>query len=129
MRPGKLAMHLAAQSVAFIAIQGLIKWHFSGSPGEVARYHLMDNLLRSSNINFAYIAFIFVVFGIPIRDSWKSAPVSLRRSFIAGMAFLIPGWLLFCRLAEVRDLLEIYPVVFLLIVPFITNLFAAKSEV
>ena len=129
MRPGKLAMHLAAQSVAFIAIQGLIKWHFSGSPGEVARYHLMDNLLRSSNISLAYIAFIFVVFGLPIRNSWRSAPVFLRRSFIAGMVFLIPGWLLFCRLAEVRDLLEIYPVVFLLIVPFITNLFAAKSEV
>lgn len=121
MKPGKLALHLLAQSTLFITMQGLIKWHFSNSPGEVARFHLMDNLLRSSNISLVYIAFIFIVFGLPIRNSWQSDPAFLRRSFIVGMAFLIPGWVIFCRLAEVRDLLEIYPVAFLLIVPFITT--------
>ncbi|MFA5376465.1 MAG: hypothetical protein WC455_12035 [Dehalococcoidia bacterium] len=122
MRPGKLALHTIVQIALIVAIQSSIRWNFRFSPGSTLEYHLMDNILKSSKISLLYIVTIFIIFWIPVKKGWASAPAFLRHSLIAGLVFLIPGWIMFCRLAEVRDFLEIYPIAFLIMVPFIANI-------
>jgi hypothetical protein len=103
--------HVAAQSVAFLAIIWGLRRAYAGSPGGSVEYHLLDyNMRVVVNPEDAYGVVAFAaLFAILLLRDWESKPWFLRRATIVFWPLFVLT-LLFGWIDELRDYYEFYVV-------------------
>lgn len=102
-----------AQGVIYAAIRFYLLRLYTNNPGGIVEYHwpfYMENPLA-----LLLVVVPFVLVGFFIAKGWAGKPLFLRQALVTGIP-LIPLYFLFGYPFEMRVFLEIYPVVFLLLI-------------
>ena len=110
---------LAIQITTYTFIRFYLLWRFAQNPGGIVEYHLIDhiNLIRSLPPVFL-IMVVLVIAGIIffVVKEWKHKPQFLRQALIM-LVPLVPLYFFFGFPFEIRIFLEIYAVLFILLLP------------
>lgn len=110
---------LVIQVLLFGVIKSILTWVFRNNPGDIFYYQLQSHLYIITHNPYyllVYGSFALCVAIFVILD-WSQKPEFLRMAAICLILVLVPLNLLFAKGFEIRDYLELYPVLFLLSIP------------
>ncbi|MEK9135917.1 MAG: hypothetical protein AAB393_02235 [Bacteroidota bacterium] len=126
----RLIAHIVAQLTIWGAIKGILASMFATNPGVFVEFHLLDHNLVPHTDPFAWLYFAAVVAAmwLLVRHRWSEKPVFLRRSlFVVAVPLLVLSFF-FGYFDELRGYYEAYPIVFLLCVPTVVDVFGLDTS-
>lgn len=127
---GRYALYTIYQILAFLLIQIVLRQIFIANPGTTAWIRPVYNLRAylSQPFGFALTLLIAALIAFFIHKTWHLQPVFLKIS-LAGLSPIIPMHFIFGGAFEFRSMIEIYPVIFAMLVVAFSNLrqFAARQ--
>jgi hypothetical protein len=112
----------AAQLGIYALIQGFLRYRFRNNPGDHVEWHLPDQIAAfqhiGANTPWLLIIWASTIAGIAILviHKWRRKPAFLRAS-LAILPFFLVLFIFFAWPLEIRDLLEVFPVIAILILP------------
>lgn len=107
------------------AIRIFLLWLYRDYPGASFENHLMDNLNPFSYISihfWKHYIFLSVLVALTISD-WSYKPKELKNSLLGMIVVLIPLWIFFGRIPEIRIFYEAYPLALLLAIPQVSTFY------
>jgi hypothetical protein len=118
------------QIVIYLIIRFFLMYYFRNNPGSLIYIRPVENLhLFFSNplatLSFAIITAL-ILYGVIHR--WKNKPIFLRTAFLVFFPTLTILYLVAGVSFEIRVFVEVYPIVFLLILPILVTLLRLKTD-
>jgi hypothetical protein len=102
-----------------------ISYYYIDVNGSITEFHLMDNIafIPMIPVYFWEHYILVALVAVLIKISWAEKPLLLRRIFILMLTLMLPTWLIWGRIPEVRVFYEIYSIAILLAVPTIAEIY------
>jgi len=125
----KLIALTAYQLGVYAGIKYYLMHLLRGNPGPHVEQHLVHNimLLREFAV-YAKTLSVVIPLAILVAYGWKAKPVFLRRGLVLTMIPLFMLNLFFGMVGELRAFYELYPFVFLLVIPTVFETFGMSGE-
>lgn len=119
-----LAAHVAAQVVLWGLVRGAVLYIYRDNPGLPLEFHLVDHNLPLLGRPVRLVAFLAVIgfWTWMIGSGWSGKPAFVRRGFLIAFIPMAVMVLLFGFMDEYRDFYEVYPLMFLLMLPTVLGL-------
>jgi hypothetical protein len=114
--------------IIWLVITGYLQWLYRDFSLSPVFFHFWVNVSHFYKI---FLNFNLLKHYVPIAifmalmvSNWSQSQVRYKNSLVCMLMILIPLWILFGRLEELRVFYEIYPLVLLLAVPSVENMYA-----
>ncbi len=123
-----LISHLIVQLIIWAAIKIVINIVYLNNPGSITEFHLLDYNLQMifRPLGLLYFAVIVFFFYRLIKYRWNEKPPYLRKSLFVILIPMIALAIILGYIDEFRQYYEVYPIIFLLILPSILDIFGIK---
>jgi hypothetical protein len=111
-------LSLIAQILIFLSIRLAMLVSFRNNPGVNAQFNLFKNFQEFAGSPIATLIVILVFVGVIwlMARHWQATPAFLRKVVLTFTPLLCMMWILFGRAFELRVFIELFPVLYVIIV-------------
>lgn len=125
----KLIALTAYQLGVYAGIKYYLMHLLRGNPGLPVEHHLLHNVMLFREFAmYAKTLSVVVPLAILVAYRWTAKPVFLRRSLVLTLIPIFILHLFFGMVGELRAFYELYPFVFLLVIPTVFETFGMSGE-
>ena len=115
---------ITPQLLAYVGIKLSLTYIFRANPGTLAESHIPYNLTSFLDpISYAKTLLVLLPLGSLIAFRWREKPTYLRQGFLATMLAMLVLAFAFGVLGEFRAYYELYPLIYLLALPSVLEIF------
>jgi len=125
-----LISNVILQLFIWAAIKGGINYIYQNNPGSIVEFHLLNYnlLLYERPLSLIFSGIIVFVFYRLLKYRWQEKSLFLKNSFWIVLLPMVILALLFGYIDELRQYQEVFPVLFLLILPSIIDIFKINNR-
>ena len=122
--------HLIVQLLIWTGLKAIINIIFQNNPGSVAEFHLFDYNLQMifRPLSILYFAAVIFLFYRLIKYRWSDKPPFLRKGLFVLLIPMATLALFFGYIDEFRQYYEVFPIIFLLMLPSVLDIFGIKTD-